>query len=504
MKKKRIIINYLFNLIYQVYVIIVPLITTPYVARILGPDGIGKYSFSQSRVNYFVLVAGFGFLTYGQREIAKHKDDIEKQSQVFWEIIISRGILVIFVSVVYLLFILAGAFGDYSDLMIAFSVNIIAVGFDICFYFSGNEEFGRLALRNIVLKTVGVVCIFSFVKKKEDLVLYVIINTLIILVSNISLWFYICKKIKIKKISFNRVLLRFREAIIFFIPAIATTIYTIFDKTLIGIMTPGTEDIIIFENGKYLSETVKRCDLENGYYEQAEKIIKLALTIITSLSTVIYSRNSAENEKGNKNEVKNNLYFSASLTWLLSLPMAFGAFSISSNLIPWFLGDGFQKSITLMRILAPLPIFIGFANVIGYQYLMASNREKIYTISVSIAAALNLIINLLLIPTLYSVGAAIGTIFAELSGPLICIIYLKKEIDVKKIFALSVKPLVASVVMSVFTFYLSLSINPSIYNTSIIVLVSVIIYGVALALLRESFIVMAIDKIMKRLKHLLH
>jgi O-antigen/teichoic acid export membrane protein len=487
-KKTSIFKNYIYNLIYQVFIILVPLITTPYVSGILEADGIGKYSYSNSIANYFVLIASFGFLTYGQREIAKNKNDNKNQAVVFWELYFARMAMVSIVCTLYFVMIFKGVFGDYTFLMKILVINIVAVGFDISFFFSGNEEFAKLTIRNILIKLIGIICIFVFVKTKKDLSTYVFINCIATIGGNLSLWPYLIKKIGFKKVKLRSIARRIKESFVFFVPTIAITVYTMLDKTLIGILVEGNSFKYETTNGLLKLVEVKQSDLENGYYEQAEKIIKLALTIITSLSTVIYSRNSVEIGEGNYDEIKNNFYFSSHITWMLGVPISLGCFAISSNLVPWFLGEEYTKSILLMKVLSPLPIFIGFANVIGYQYLMATGREKIYTFSVATASIINLLINLLLIPKYMSVGAALGTVVAEFLGPMICFVFIRNEVSILRVLKLSLKPLFAGFIMFGIAFFLSVALAPCLKNTIMIVLVSALVYFGVLYFCNDSLI----------------
>ena len=238
MKKKSVVVNYLYNLTYQLFVILVPIIVTPYISRILTDVGSGQYSFSYSISNYFTLIASLGFGYYGQRQIAKHQNDPKKQSIDFWGIIITRFISVIFSLVIYLLMSSFGVFGDkYVMLLQILSINVIAVGFDIAFFFNANEEFKKTVLRNVIVKVLSVICIFVFVKDINDLWIYTLIQALSVLLGNFSLWLYLPKylvKVSMSEINIKK---HIKPALILFLPAIATSIYTTLDKTLIGVIT---------------------------------------------------------------------------------------------------------------------------------------------------------------------------------------------------------------------------------------------------------------------------
>ena len=156
-KNKSVKKNYIYNLIYQVFLLIVPLVLTPYVSRVIGVEGVGKYSFSYSLISYFTILSNIGFNYYGQREIAKHQDDKYAKSKSFWEIILCRSIFVIVSTSLNLILYSLNAYQSYSQLMLILTINIFAVALDISFYFQGNEEFGKIVLRNIIIKSLSII-----------------------------------------------------------------------------------------------------------------------------------------------------------------------------------------------------------------------------------------------------------------------------------------------------------------------------------------------------------
>ena len=256
--------------------------------------------------------------------------------------------------------------------------------FDIAFFFQGNEDFGKIVIRNVIIKILSIVAIFLFVKDTNDVWVYALINSLMLIVSNLSLWSYLPKLLTKVKIRNLRPLSHLKGTLKLFIPTIATSIYTVLDKTLIGVLVNGTYTVI--ENGV---EVVKKyADLENGYYEQSEKLVKMAMFIITCIGTVMIPRNSNEIARGNYDKVKDNIYTSARLVWLIGVPLALGLIATASNFVPWFYGDGYEKCITLIALLSPLIIIIGFSNVFGLQYLVPMGKDTLFGISLIIGVLL--------------------------------------------------------------------------------------------------------------------
>lgn len=269
-KNKNVKKNYFYNLIYQIFLIIVPLVVMPYVSRVLTPDGIGKYSFSYSINVYFTSFAALGFVTYGQRIIANNQNNKIEQSKNFWEIIICRAISVAISLGLSLILSTIDVFKDYNLLLFILNLNIIAVAFDISFFFQGNEEFSKIVVRNVIIRLITIALIFILVKKKDDLWLYTLIQSGSLLLGNLSLWPYLKNRLCKVNISILKPMSHFYSTFRLFIPTIATQIYVMVDKTLIGVLINDTYTVI--ENGVEIIK--KYSDLENGLYEQAEKIVK--------------------------------------------------------------------------------------------------------------------------------------------------------------------------------------------------------------------------------------
>ena len=477
---KSITKNYLFNLINQILLIIIPIITTPYVSRVLGADGVGKYSFSNSIASYFVIFASLGFMYYAQREIAKYQDNKKKQSEIFWEIIIVRSVSVLTALIVYFAAIVLGVFKEeYTLLMMILSVSILAVAFDISFLFAGNEDFSKTVVTNTVVRILNVIAIFVFVKDRNDLWKYVLITVLTVLTANASLSVYaknfLCK-IEIKSL---RPIRHIKPAVILFLPTIAISVYTYLDKTMIGVITGS--------------------DFENGFYEQAEKIVKIVMTVVTSLGAVMIPRNSNAFERKDMQAIRQNIYRSVRFVLLLGIPMMIGLIAVSDNMVPWFLGDGYYKSANIMKILSVLILAIGLSNVFGLQYLIPADEDKKFTISVTCGAFTNFLLNLVLIRLFKSYGAAIATIVAETVVTVIMFCFIRKNVSLCEILKNSTKYLISGIIMFVPCFVLGRILEPSIINTFIIVFIGVVVYLICLILLKDEFFLEIANRLTSRL-----
>lgn len=465
MAQKSIKRNYLYNVSYQVLVLIAPLITTPYVARILGADGIGIYSYTNSIVSYFLIFAILGTANYGQREISYHQNDIKKRSKAFWEIEIISICTTCLSCLAYIILVLQQT--QNQNIYFIYVLNIIAVSFDISWFFQGMEEFGKIVGRNAFFKILNIVCIFLFVKQKTDLCLYILILSSITLLSSMSLWPYLRKylcKVAWQNLEFKK---NIKPIISLFIPTLAIQVYTVLDKTMIGLITKDS--------------------FQNGYYEQAEKISKIALTIVTSLSAVMIPRIGHYFAQNDSEKISFYMFKSYHFVWMLGLPLCFGLIGIASNLVPWFFGSGYDEVVPLLRILSMLIVIIGLSNVTGLQYLVPTKRVQYLTLSVSAGAVINFICNYFMIQVWGAVGAAIGSIIAECTVTCIQLWCVRKELNTLSIFSLSIKYLISSIVMLGMLLFLSHIFTPSILHTLLMILAGIAVYAAMLLILKDGF-----------------
>ena len=471
MGKKSLTKNYIFNLLYQVLAIVLPLITTPYLSRVLGAENIGVYSYTLSITTYFILFGSLGVALYGQREIAFVQDNVEERSKLFWEILIMK-IFTLTISLVlfYICFCIKGEYHFYYQIL---TLEIFANMVDISWFFQGLEEFKKTVARNTIIKLISIICIFAFVKTNKDLEYYFIIYVLSNFIGNGSLWFYLPKlitKIQPKELNIKR---HIKPTILLFIPQIATQVYTVLDKTMIGIIIQDKSEV--------------------GFYEQAQKIVKLLLTIVTSLGTVMMPRIAATYAKGELKKVREYMNKSFSFIMMLSFPIMMGLISISCHFVPLFYGSGYEKVSILLCILSPIIVFIGLSNVTGTQFLLPTKKQNQYTLSVIMGAIINFIFNILLIIIYASIGAAIATIMAEFAVTTIQFIAIRKEIDIKNVFKNMYKFFISSIIMLIFSINIGNLINNDFVSIVVQIISSSIIYFTLLLLLKEKMIIEAID-----------
>lgn len=475
MAKKSITKNYIYNVAYQILITILPLITTPYVSRVLNAEAIGIYSYTISITTYFILFGSLGVALYGQREIAYYQADKIKRSKIFWEINILRFVTMTIAMVIYyFIYVRQGEYKIYYEILL---IELLANCLDISWFFRGIEEFKKTVVRNTIVKLISVVLIFTLVKSVDDLYKYFIIYVLSTAIGNISLWLYLPKYIEKVKINELNILKHLKPTIILFIPQIAVQIYTVLDKTMIGMIVSDKAEV--------------------GYYEQSQKIIKLLLSIITSLGTVMLPRMAATFANGDNDKMKEYMKKSFNFVFLLAFPMIIGIDSVASKFVPLFFGNGYEKVTNIIYIISPIILAIGLSNVVGTQYLLPTKRQKEYTISVICGAIINFILNMILIRMFKSLGASIATVIAEFSVTAIQLFAIRKDMNIKKIVNLSKKYLVSTIVMGIVVLLIGFKGNNS-WTTIIIQGISgMVTYLVMLIILKDEFLLDNINKILK-------
>lgn len=471
--------NYIYSLLYQILTMIIPFITAPYVARVLGADGVGTYSYTQSYMTYFTMIATLGTSSYGMREIARCRTDKEKYSKKFWEI----ELLTIFTTIVCLIAwgVLIIFSSKYQIYFIALVPTLLATMFDISWFYTGHEKIGYTVFWNALCKIGGVVCIFLFVTDKNDLVLYIFINSFMLMIGNLSMWVFLSKmlvKVNPREFRFRN---HFRETLIYFIPTIATSVYTVLDKTLIGIIT--------------------KDDYQNGYYEQATKIINMAKTaVFVSVNTVMSARISYLFSENKISEIKARIEKSINFILMLGFAASFGIIAIASDFVPVFFGSGYDEVVKLLYWMAPLILIIGISNCLGSQYYTPAGLRAQSSKYIIIGSVTNLVINLILIPKLGATGAVIGSIIAELTISVLYFLNCDKYLTMMQILKCSYKRLVAGIIMIIAVKAIGTCILDRVLLVVVEIVTGALVYFICLFILKDVMIKEAFLMIKRKVK----
>lgn len=459
--------NVIYRLAYELLILLTPFITTPYISRVLGADGVGIQSYTASIMSYFTMFAALGTVSYGEREISQNRDDRKKTSKLFLEIELMTVFTSLICILIWVMVIIFNA--EYRIYFLALLPMLFATMSDISWYFAGHEQVKYIVLRNAACKIIGIVFLFLFVKKKEDLVLYILANSLINLLGNLSMWTYLPGMlVKVnEKLTFKK---HFKETLVYFIPTVATSIYTVLDKTLIGIITKDS--------------------YQNGYYEQATKVIKIAKSFVfTAVNAVMGSRIAYLFAQQKYEEIKSRIHKSMNFIYMLGFGAAFGLAGIAENFVPVFFGEGYEPVVQLIYAMTPLILIIGVSNCLGCQYYTPGGYRAKSAKYIVIGSVINLCLNLVMIPFLGSIGAVIASNIAELAITVMYVVNCNGYLTFGNIINFSWKRLIAGIIMCVLVIFIGkLGVAGRAVTLVIQLAAGVCIYIVLLILFRDNML----------------
>ena len=384
----KVIKNYLYNLSYQILTIILPIITVPYVTRIFTSEALGNYVFYNSIVSYFSLFAMLGIGVYGTKQIAAASD----VSSTFWSIYVIQLIASILAMAVYVIAIFSiPQMGGIIPLIVG--ITLFAKMIDISWLFSGKEDFKKITIRNIVVRLIGVISIFTFVKSSDDLYLYVFLIVIFDFLGQLVMW--VPAKKFIKRPSFNTKIMKknLHPIVLLFLPQVAISLYVVLDRTLLGLL------------GSYS---------DVGIYEQGQKLISILLKVVSSLGVVMLPRVANLLSERRDKEAQNMVKFSFILYNLIIFPMMFGLVAVNEVFIKLFLGKNFQDVKYVLYVIVFNIMFIGWTNILGYQVLVVRNKNKEFMLSTTIPAIVSVAANIAVIPFFGYIGASITSVVVEI------------------------------------------------------------------------------------------
>lgn len=455
--------NYLWNLSYQLFVLILPLITIPYVSRVIGPEGIGVNAYTNSIVQYFILLGSLGFTLYGNREIAYARGDKQKVSNIFLSIFLIRLLTMGISIALFLCFALLK-----NDVYLLIQIgSLIGAALDISWFFMGMENFKVTVLRSLLVKIVSVICIFTFVKSERDLGIYIAILAFSTLLGNLTMFPYLKKYITVPKLKELNPVKHLKSALILFIPQVSINVYIVLNKTMLGIMSGVTAV---------------------GFYDNSDKIVKLVLTLVTSLGVVMLPHISSAFSKKNYEIVYKTISNSMDFVLFLSTPLMFGLAAIASKFAIFFFGADYTSVGPLIMCQSISLVFMSISNVIGTQYLLPSKRNKEYTTAVTLGAIINLICNFPLIYLLGPLGAVISSVFSELGVVLFELKVLKREMEIVPLFNELWKFILLGSAVFIVVFPLNQYWPASAIHIILEIIAGMVVYIIGVSLLKPRFL----------------
>lgn len=463
----RITKNYLYNVLYQVFILLIPIIVTPYLARVLGPDKLGVYSYVFSVTNVISILTLIGIYNYGNRQIAYERNDKQKMSQTFWEIMLLRVLIAVVGSAVY--FAVAFYLEKFTVYFLQYYCFLLAAYLDCTWLYVGVEDMRPAVLKNFFAKLVGVICIFIFVKQSADIGKYLLILSISILMANLAAYVELGKYIEPIKINVHNLGRHIKDSIWLFLPTIASLIYLQVDKIMIEWITGQTSQV--------------------AFYDNAEKIVMIPLTFITVLSTVMMPRIANEYKQGNKDKINDLIVRAAKTALFLSFPMAFGIAAVAAGFIPWYLGKDFLPVVGALYCLCPIVISNSLEGISGKQYFTATNQISILTIAYTSTALLNVILNFIFIPKFNFYGAAIATLLCSYLSVGIQFFVMERQINLKPLIIPFLKYGLMGIGMFIIVFGCTQHLSSSVFKTLLQLLIGCVFYaGIALLIKDEFFL----------------
>lgn len=469
--------NYILNALRMILQFVTPLIIFPYISRILGPQYIGKVDFTNSIISYFILFSALGIPTYGVREIARVRDDIRSRSKTVWELTIILSIMVP-VGYIFYFILLNTVDAFYSDFLLFCVVSPSLFFSTFCYdwFYVGIEDQVYITVRFIVIKLLQIICVFLFVKTIDDYLIYAVV---IVGLGGLSSVFNI---IHLKKyviyIPFRElnVFRHIKPVLIVFTSIVATSIYMQLDITMVGLFAG---------------------EVSVGLYTAANKLIRVLIAVVTALSAVVVPRIENALKANDIPTCKRYLNLSLHYILILALPFMFGIIALARDVIIIFAGNQYLEAVTSIRILSPIIVIVGLAYFVGLQILYPLRQEWKYSVSVSIAAVVNFVLNAALIPRFKQNGAVVGTLTAELIGLVLQIIFARQYILKTDLISLNtLKYILASLVMYITILFLP-PFNNVLLHLIICFTVSIFVYAGMLLLLREQLIFEIFRRVVK-------
>lgn len=409
-KESKLKINFTYSLGYQILAIIIPLITAPYISRVLGAHNVGVFSYTQACANYFFLFTMLGVSNYGNRTVAAVRDDKEKLEKTFWEIYAFQFVMGGAVCIAYLVYCVFIVKQDRFVFYLQFFY--VASGwFSVNWLMFGLERFKLTTIRNIIVRVGMAVLIFILVKDQNDLLIYTIIIAGGNLISALVIWPFTLEHVAFKPPTISGIIKHIKPNLILFWPVIAVSFYNIMDKLMLGAMSTKAEV---------------------GFYTYAENIIQIPNTLILAIDNVMLPRMANLYAVGKKEKASNLMDSVMMFAMMAAVAMSFGLAGVGPIFAPWFYGEEFTRCGLFVMLLCPVIIFKGWAGALRTQYIIPNKRDKVFLISLTSGGIVNLVINFIFIPRFQGVGAILGTIVAEFTVAFIQFFMLRNEIPIKK------------------------------------------------------------------------
>ncbi len=452
-------VNYIYSTIYHIILILYPLITTPYLARILGAQGIGAYTLVHTVASYFLQLSLLGMETYGNRQTAYLRDKQEAMEKAFSEMYVVQLFFCTVSLVLYGVCAKCFWFGPETLVLIHF-IFIGSSFFDVSWFFYGIERIDFCIKVNLIIKLITIIAIFGFIKSIDDLEIYTVIMCAGQFVTSFILWKSCCSFVKLQRVEWKNVKKRILPVVILFLPVIASSVYKSMDKIMLGLMLESEEAV--------------------GLYNNSEQLLGVPQGLVVALGIVMLPRVSNMVSRGTHEQIKEELRECMRITNFLAIGVTFGVASIAEEFVPLFLGDGFVKCVEYVIWLAPSNLFICWGYTIRNQYLIPYKKDNVFVGSIVLGAIINFLANLILINEFRIMGVIIGTLLSEGLVAFVQTFSVRKKLDIACYVCDALPFFVSAVIMGGVVRFIGNCFGGSIYTVLLEITFGGIVY-VALA-----------------------
>lgn len=472
--------NIIYNGLYQVFILLIPMITLPYVTRIFNPELLGINSYTLSIVQIFVTISFFGINNYGGREIAFKKDVLER-NQTFWSIWLIQIVASIISFLTFYIFIFIIKPENLSYFIIQ-SFLIILTGLEISWFFVGIEEMQKVVIRNTTIKIVTTASIFVFVKNISDLDIYMWINILGILLGNLSLLYSVKKYVLKPKIDFLELCEHAKKTVLFLVPQFSILLYSTVDRIILGQVT----DMF-----------------QVGLYDQSQKIIRIVIMFLTSITVSLMPRLSSLSKENNDKEFEDLFKISFEIIIIISVLIVVTLIVVAEPLVITLFGLDYIGVVPLMKIVSIIGIFIPLSTLLWNGILLPKNNDKIIVKSTIIAAVISVSLNMLLSVKIGAYGAVISLCIVEIFLYFYRLKYAKDHFN----FNLFNKTILQIVIAAVITIIIGTIVKNNIFYNSnniiqivILAILCLLFFAMLLFVQKNETIYFLYKKIMEKKK----
>ncbi|MDR1130053.1 MAG: flippase [Prevotellaceae bacterium] len=458
--------NVVYNAILSVSNVAFPIVTTPYISRILGVENIGVVNFAVAYASYFALFVALGIPMYGMREIAKRNENPEDRSRMFSELFMINVLSALIFSLVYLvtIFSIPTLYNDRNFLLVAGAL-VLFVPLNVDWFFAGREKFKQITLRTLIAKVIVLAGLFIFVRTQDDIIPYLILVVAANLLSQIWSFGYLMKtevKFRLRNLQIKK---HINAILVLFASNIGVSIYTMLSTLMLGFLSDYTQV---------------------GYYTSAIKISKITLTIVAAMSPVMVVRiNTIRGKKDGQKEISRLLNNSFGYTMMLAIPATVGLTVIAPHFVPMFFGKEFIPITFSVQLLSLLVIITGANTIFTSQILFGMGFDKKALISILLGSASSLVLNIPLIKYYGALGASIASVLSETTVLVAAIIFVSKLMP----FHLNVKsishPLLASLPIIPLSLWID-SFSSSFYYLLILIVTGVTVYIIIMVFILKN------------------